>query len=64
MKHPARLSAVRRRVRRRELSPMRALELLHQQPDVSPKLLAWLRGRVAWDMGRRRVWPKRGAVQV
>jgi hypothetical protein len=34
---------------------MRALELLHQQADVSPKLLAWLKGRVAWSMGRKRV---------
>lgn len=46
------MKAVRRNVRLRKVTAAAALEAVG--PDAKPKLVRWLKGRVAWAMGRKR----------
>lgn len=49
------LRAIRRNVRKGRITPQAALERLREQdPEPSPRIVRWLKGRTAWAMGRKR----------
>ncbi len=45
---------VRQRIRKGREKSIDVYERICRQPETSPRLIRWLRGRIAWEMGRKR----------